>query len=70
MVDPRSMLDVLDGLWQQKTCEKDLRSADKRDYLRGGALGELMERHPRAAKASPEGPGDSEGSCRATYRHV
>lgn len=25
-------------------------SADKRDYLRGGALGELMERHPRAAK--------------------
>jgi len=30
-------------------------SADKRDYLRGGALGELMERHPRAAKTmSPE----------------
>jgi len=25
-------------------------SSDKRDYLRGGALGELMERHPRAAK--------------------
>jgi len=25
-------------------------SSDRRDYLRGGALGELMERHPRAAK--------------------
>lgn len=25
-------------------------SSDRRDYLRGGALGELMERHPRAAR--------------------
>ena len=38
-----------------------MRSADKRDYLRGGSLGELMERHPRAVKTmSREESGGSE----------